>query len=33
MRECTLITLNMIEYADIYLKKHSDEYAQMCLTQ
>ena len=32
MREYTLVTLNMIEYADIYLKKHSDEYSQMCLT-
>ena len=29
MREYTLITLNMIEYACIYLEKQSAEYARI----
>ena len=29
MREYALITLNMIEYAGIYLKKQSSEYARI----
>ena len=31
MSECALITLNMIEYTDIYLKKQSVEYARIIL--
>ena len=29
MLECALLTLNMIEYASIYLKKHIAEYARI----
>ena len=29
MRECVSITLNMVEYAGIYLKKQSAEYARI----
>ena len=33
MRKYVLITLNIIEYARIYLKKQSAEYARMRLMQ
>ena len=32
MGEYALITLNVIEYADVYLKKQSAEYARIILT-
>ena len=31
MSEYALITLNVIEYADVYLKKQSAEYARIIL--
>ena len=31
MSEYVLITLNVIEYADVYLKKQSAEYARIIL--